>query len=100
VGPLTCAPGELCFFERFGACPRDLALPDDGGSASSGGGGGTDTCGQYSCAKLPSSCACDKLCGGPGGQYGPTGCLHSVPACQYAVAGCKLEGSMITCGDQ
>jgi hypothetical protein len=73
----------------------ELCPLDDGGA----GGGGPVQCGQYSCAKLPSSCDCSQLCG-PNGQPGPTGCLHSVPACQYAIAGCWLRNSTITCGDQ
>ena len=91
-GTLTCAGDEYCFFEAFGACaPPDLSAPDAGGPVP---------CGQYSCARLPSSCDCTALCGGPSGQPGPTGCLREVPACRYAVAGCFLRDSLIFCGDQ
>ena len=91
-GPLVCAADEFCFFESFGACaPPDLANAD-------GGSGVVGPCGQYSCAKLPASCGCTQLCG-VNGQPGPTGCLHAVPACQYA-NGCWLRDSIITCGDQ
>ena len=97
-GPTTCPADEFCFFEQFGACaPADLAQPIDDGGAG-GGGGGFHPCGQYSCAKLPSSCDCNQLCGS-NGQPGSTGCLHSVPACQYAT-GCRFDGATVTCIDQ
>ena len=76
-----------------------MARPVDDGGGGTGSGGGANTCGQYSCAKLPPACDCNQLCG-PNGQFGPTGCLHSVPACQYAIAGCKFDGATIFCGDQ